>query len=674
MSGNGDRILAVAGDGAAGERLRALGAGSGGYTVECVAGAAQARAAAAASPPHFVLVQDRLPDGTAAGLVRGQGALARIPLAVVSDDPAAPEVRDALEAGALDCLAPGELSAENLPAIAARLRRAARESAARRQAQAERDEYRRRLDTITGILGVGFAVISQCYRIRWTNGALREVFGEVAGAVCYEAFHRSADICPGCGVQEVFDRRADRVVREQRHYDAAGRPVWFEVVAAPVRDAGGALTEAMELFVPLTERKRTEERLARHLEHERLLAEVAAAAVRTGAPERFQEECVALLSRALDVSRIYVFEHRDATDTMDNTVEWVAAGVSHERERLQGVPAAAIPWWMGHLRADRVVSCADIEEIPSEGEKAILRSQGIRAVLAVPLFVGERYFGFLGFDECRGPRPWLPEDVELLRTVASFLSIMLERRQAEAEREALIGELRSRNEALDQFTYTVSHDLKGPLTTVRGFAGLVEQDAREGRPDRVRDYARQIGAAAERMQRLLDDLLGLSRIGRITHAPVPVPLLEVAREAAASFAVQAAEQGVEVEIAPDLPVVRGDPTRLREVLENLLGNALKFLGDQPRPAIWVGWRPDADRPVFYVRDNGIGISPEQHERIFGLFEKLDIHSSGTGIGLAIVKRIVEVHGGRVWVESEGPGTGSTFCFTLGEGASSYLDA
>jgi signal transduction histidine kinase len=147
---------------------------------------------------------------------------------------------------------------------------------------------------------------------------------------------------------------------------------------------------------------------------------------------------------------------------------------------------------------------------------------------------------------------------------------------------------------------------------------------------------------------------------------VPVSLLEVAREAAASFAVQAAERGVEVEIAPDLPVVRGDPTRLREVLENLLGNAVKFLGDEPHPSVRVGWRAHAARPVFYVRDNGVGIAPEQRERVFGLFEKLDPHSPGTGIGLAIVKRIVEVHGGRIWVESEGRGTGCTFCFTLGE--------
>jgi signal transduction histidine kinase len=673
------------------------------------------------------------------------------------------------------------------------LRGAAQEARARRQAEAERDEYRRRLDLITGSLGVGFALIGRDYRIRWINDALRTVFGEIAGVACYEAFQRRPDVCPGCGVREVFEGGAERVVREQQHYDAAGRPVWFEVLAAPVRDAGGAVTGAVELFVPLTERKRAEERLARHLEHERLLAELATAAVRADAPERFQEECVALLSRALDVSRIYVFEHRDATDTMDNTVEWVAPGVSPERERLQGIPAAAVPWWMEELRADRVVSCADVEEIPGEREKEILRSQGIRAVLAVPLFVGGRYFGFLGFDECRGPRLWLPEEVELLRTVARFLSIILERRRAEealrareaqyrqlshefhavldaipdtlvlqspkmeilwanrgaalgvrreprellgrrcyeiwhgrdrpcdpcpvrdclasgqfaeccttdpegrtwelravslhgdggavtgvielarditarrraeAEREALIAELRSRNEALDQFTYTVSHDLKGPLTTIRGFAGLMEREAREGRAERVRGYARQIGAAAERMQRLLDDLLGLSRIGRLTHEPLPVSLLEVAQEAAASYAVQAAERGVQVEIAPDLPVVQADRTRLREVLENLLGNALKFLGDQPQPSIRVGWRTQAGQPVFYVQDNGVGIAPEQRERVFGLFEKLDPHSPGTGIGLAIVKRIVEVHGGRVWVESEGRGTGSTFCFTL----------
>lgn len=121
---------------------------------------------------------------------------------------------------------------------------------------------------------------------------------------------------------------------------------------------------------------------------------------------------------------------------------------------------------------------------------------------------------------------------------------------------------------------------------------------------------------------------------------------------------------IRVNVEPDLPIVRGDRPRLVEVMQNLIDNAAKFMGDQPAPQIDIGVRKKNNEHIFFVRDNGIGIQPEYHEKVFGLFDKLDAQSEGTGIGLALAKRIVEVHGGRIWVESEGKGQGSTFCFTL----------
>jgi signal transduction histidine kinase len=115
---------------------------------------------------------------------------------------------------------------------------------------------------------------------------------------------------------------------------------------------------------------------------------------------------------------------------------------------------------------------------------------------------------------------------------------------------------------------------------------------------------------------------------------------------------------------PDLPVVFGDRARLREVLQNLLDNAAKFMGDQPEPRIEAGWRGGPDGPVLTIRDNGIGIEPRHHDRVFGLFDHVDPSTDGTGLGLALVRRVIEMHEGRVWVESEGRGHGSTFCFTV----------
>ena len=119
-----------------------------------------------------------------------------------------------------------------------------------------------------------------------------------------------------------------------------------------------------------------------------------------------------------------------------------------------------------------------------------------------------------------------------------------------------------------------------------------------------------------------------------------------------------------MDIQAGLPTVCGDRVRILEVIQNLLDNAAKFMGDQPNPRIEIGARGEGDDAVFFVRDNGLGIDPRHHERIFGLFDKLDSAGEGTGVGLALVKRIVELHGGRIWVESEGAGKGAVFCFTL----------
>jgi signal transduction histidine kinase len=239
-----------------------------------------------------------------------------------------------------------------------------------------------------------------------------------------------------------------------------------------------------------------------------------------------------------------------------------------------------------------------------------------------------------------------------------------ERREAVAMQERLIAELETKNAELERFTYTVSHDLKSPLFTIQGFIGLLEQDVAEGNLERARQDIERIRGAAHTMQRLLSELLELSRIGRIANEPEPVPLAEVAREAVELMAGRIREAGVDVRIAPNMPVVQGDRVRLREVYQNLVENAVKFMGDQPEPRIEIDAWQKGTEVISCVRDNGVGIEPQYHEKIFGLFERLSKRQDGTGIGLALVKRIVEVHGGRIWVESEGAGKGSAFCFIL----------
>lgn len=253
---------------------------------------------------------------------------------------------------------------------------------------------------------------------------------------------------------------------------------------------------------------------------------------------------------------------------------------------------------------------------------------------------------------------------ELRRSIDRLEKEITERKRAESEREALIAEMEAKNRELEQFTYTVSHDLKSPLITIRGFVGHLLRDMDRGNTKRMREDITRISNAAERMERLLDELLELSRIGHSLNPPEEVQLGAVAQEAARMVAGRLRERGVMLEIAPDLQTVYGDRSRLLQVMQNLLDNAIKFLGSQAHPRVEIGARKTGAETVFYIRDNGVGMDPRYQDKVFGLFEKLDQNSKGTGVGLAIVKRIVELHGGRIWIESEGLNEGSTFCFTL----------
>ncbi len=261
----------------------------------------------------------------------------------------------------------------------------------------------------------------------------------------------------------------------------------------------------------------------------------------------------------------------------------------------------------------------------------------------------------------------LAEQIEQRRRAEADRGRMITELAAKnVERGQLIDELEARNVELERFLYTVSHDLKSPLVTIKGFVGLLRKDAAAGDAARMHRDVERISAAAGTMGRQLDELLELSRIGRMINPPETTAFGELVREALDPLSDQIAERGVRVSVDSELPEVTGDRARLLEVVQHLIENAVKFTGEQSAPRIEIGMRQasEPDGPVFYVRDNGIGIEPRFREKVFGLFERLDQTVEGTGVGLAIVKRIVELHGGRIWVESRGLGQGATFCFTL----------
>ena len=172
-----------------------------------------------------------------------------------------------------------------------------------------------------------------------------------------------------------------------------------------------------------------------------------------------------------------------------------------------------------------------------------------------------------------------------------------------------------------------------------------------------------IESSATKMDHLLTDTLQLSRIGRMVNPPEDVSFGKIVHEALEQTTGQIKSSRVEISVAEDFPAVHVDRMRIEEALVNLITNSINYMGEQPHPKIDIGYRVDGEETVFFVQDNGIGIDKSEHEKVFELFYRVDKSSKGTGAGLAIVKRIIEVHNGRIWIESE-LGKGCTVCFTL----------
>ncbi len=248
------------------------------------------------------------------------------------------------------------------------------------------------------------------------------------------------------------------------------------------------------------------------------------------------------------------------------------------------------------------------------------------------------------------------------------------RTKAEEEKQLVIAELETRSAEMESFTYSTSHDLRSPLITIESFLGLVKQGIARGDLDRAMADMERITNATKKMSRLLDELLRLSRVGRLENDRELVSLSKLANEAAELATGRIDASGAEVAINPDLPTVYGDRQRLLEALMNLIDNAAKFIGSSPEPKIEINCRESGDETIYIVRDNGLGIDPRYHDKIFQVFEQLSPEHGGTGMGLALVRRIVQAHGGRIWVESDGLGSGSAFCFTLAEEAKAPVQA
>jgi len=309
------------------------------------------------------------------------------------------------------------------------------------------------------------------------------------------------------------------------------------------------------------------------------------------------------------------------------------ARIIYEEKTFNTEPFAVTPWKLASSLTARgrkagVIEIYYLEERPAEAEGAFL--------------IEER----LLLDEIA---------LQLSRTITHVLN---------RQDLALLDEISEKAEQLENFSHTISHDLKTPLTAIGGFAEFLSKQLSEGKLDQAEFCADRIVENIRRMERRLDEILQLAKIGRIIQPSEVIDIKSIIEEVLEMLAARLEQAHIEVTLNGDFPKVVGDSIRLREVFENLLDNAIRYIGEEPNQ-IAVGCRLDEFETVFYVQDNGIGIEPQHFESVFELFRRHARSIDGEGVGLAVTKRIIEAHGGRIWVESEGEGKGACFCFTLG---------
>ncbi|MCU4926341.1 PAS domain S-box protein [Halobacteria archaeon AArc-dxtr1] len=485
-----------------------------------------------------------------------------------------------------------------------------------RQLKHERDLTERLLETAP----VGIAVVDPDGTTDRVNERMVELLGDrtpdaqTTATNTGAAFDGADDVLPieDWPAEQVFENGVSLHDHEMLAAGAAGAKRWLSINAVPIDDDEQNPTQAVVTATDITDLKALADRRKRALrEREKEFTAVQMATNLLENGDRPVDDLLTEFARRLAQS----FQYADHT----------------------GVRIAV---------DDHEVTIGGYEAIDRHITARTTTSNG--TPIAVAAVVHESPL-------TSGEEPFLDEEQELVETFARLVKFHFEQRE-------YIEQLREETKRLEQFAYAASHDLQEPLRMISSYLQLIETRYAETLDDEGREFLEFAVDGAERMRAMVDGLLQYSRIETQGSPLEPIDLNAVLDDVRSDLEVKIAESGAEV-TADSLPTVAGDASQLRQVFQNLLENAIEYSTDEPR--IHISAERDDERWMLSVSDDGIGIAPDDVERIFEVFERLHTREeySGTGIGLALCQRIVERHGGEIWIDSE-PGEGTTVSFTL----------
>jgi PAS domain S-box-containing protein len=459
-----------------------------------------------------------------------------------------------------------------------------------------------------------------------------------------------------------------------------GRTRWIYGNSVPLFNPEGKVRQVVAAFVDVTERRRAEEKLRESQERLRFLAEASSVIFSTlGYEERLESMARLAVPRVADGCSIHLLDenraprraavaHRDPERARE-------FGLAVDRFPLASDAPFGIPYVLRTGEAQLLPELTDdqIRRLgPGPEAMALFWSQGVRSLMCVPLRARDKLMGALVLVTTESGRLFGPEDVVFAQEFADRAAISIDNarlyqsvvefnRILELRVEERTAELREALRELDSFAYSVAHDLRAPLRAMTSFSQILLEDAK-GKlgPDEL-EFPARIAQAAQSMDRMVQDLLAYCHVARQDFPLETVDLDHVVHELVVQLADELQSLGATVEVATPLPRVKAHRVGLSQALTNLIENAAKYVSPGIRPKITLRAERSAERIRVWVEDNGIGIAPEYHDKIFGLFQRL--HSSekypGTGIGLAIARKAMEKMGGACGVESA-PGNGSRF--------------
>lgn len=463
--------------------------------------------------------------------------------------------------------------------------------------------------------------------------------------------------------------------KEEPIIDYLGQKKMLSTSKLPLLDYEGKVLGLVGISRDITENKKFESSLIYKTRLLETIATVVNLLLFNQDWEKVLKECLELVGKAVNADRVYFFKNFTEKETgklyTKQILEWNDPNVSSELDNpnYQRIALDNFPSFLAKMH-EKEPFIAHTKE--SEGNLfQILEEQQIKSIIQLPIYHNNDFYGYIGFDECKQERYWTDEEISFLKTLISNLEVAIERKENLDSLKSLNIELQKSNQELgmsnkelEQFAYVASHDLQEPLRMITSFLTLIDKKYGPELGDKGRQYIHFAVDGSLRMKNIILDLLEYSRVGRIHIPSEQVDINLLLEEINSLLQANIEENNAEIKWV-SLPIIRAQKGYIRQVFQNIISNALKYRKEDTDPVIAIKAYDEGNHWHFEISDNGLGIPEEYHKKIFVIFQRLHGKEkySGTGIGLAICKKIIENIGGKIWVDSA-IDIGSTFHFTL----------